>query len=118
VDWSGGSTGFERGRVPEKIGQHGQDTRELFFSDIRVPAANLLGDKEGLGFYRLMITSLYAGLAESALLEAIRYTNHRETFGRPLINFQHIRFELEQPTTASSSTSTAITNRLSRRWPN
>src|ERR1700739_3655498 len=46
--------GFERGRVLEKVGQHGQDTRELFFSDMRVPAANLLGEREGLGFYQLM----------------------------------------------------------------
>ncbi len=46
--------GFERGRVLDKIGQHGQDTRELFFSDMRVPVENLLGEKEGLGFYQLM----------------------------------------------------------------
>ncbi|MGO9505823.1 MAG: acyl-CoA dehydrogenase family protein [Mycobacterium sp.] len=95
--------GFERGRVLEKIGQHGQDTRELFFSDVRVPVANLLGEKEGLGFYQLMeqlprerlsLASQCAGLAEFAVLEAIRYTKQREAFGRPLIQFQHNRFEL------------------------
>ena len=46
--------GFERGRVLDKIGQHGQDTRELSFTDMRVPAANLLGGVEGQGFYQLM----------------------------------------------------------------
>jgi acyl-CoA dehydrogenase len=97
--------GFERGRVLEKVGQHGQDTRELFFSDMRVPAANLLGEREGLGFYQLMeqlarerliIASMCAGMAEAAVLEAIRYTKEREAFGRPLIKFQHTRFELAE----------------------
>lgn len=97
--------GFERGRVLEKVGQHGQDTRELFFSDMRVPVANLLGDQEGLGFYQLMdqlarerliIASLCAGMAEAAVLEALKYTKEREAFGRPLIKFQHNRFELAE----------------------
>jgi acyl-CoA dehydrogenase len=97
--------GFERGRVLEQIGRHGQDPRELFFSDMRVPATNLLGEKEGPGFYQLMeqltrerltIASLCAGVAENAVLEAIRHTKHREAFGRLLIKFQHNRFELAQ----------------------
>ncbi len=97
--------GFERGRVLEKVGQHGQDTRELFFTDMRVPAANLLGAQEGLGFYQLMeqlarerlvIASICAGMAEAAVLEAIKYTKQREAFGRELIKFQHTRFELAE----------------------
>ena len=109
--------GFERGRVLEKIGQHGQDTRELFFSDMRVPAANLLGDKEGLGFYQLMeqlarerliIAAQGAGMAESAVLQAIRYTKHREAFGRPLIKFQHNRFELAQLKAETLSIKTTV----------
>jgi acyl-CoA dehydrogenase len=97
--------GFERGRVLEKVGQHGQDTRELFFSDMRVPVANLLGEREGLGFYQLMeqlarerliIASMCSGMAEASLLEAIKYTKEREAFGRPLINFQHNRFQLAE----------------------
>ena len=97
--------GFERGRLLEKVGQHGQDTRELFFSDMRVPTANLLGDKEGQGFYQLMaqlarerliIASACAGMAEAAVLETIRYTKEREAFGRPLIEFQHNRFQLAE----------------------
>jgi acyl-CoA dehydrogenase len=97
--------GFERGRVLEKVGQHGQDTRELFFSDMRVPVTNLLGEQEGLGFYQLMeqlarerliIAALCAGMAEGAVVQAIRYTKEREAFGRPLIKFQHNKFELAQ----------------------
>ena len=109
--------GFERGRVLEKIGQHGQDTRELFFSDMRVPVANLLGEKEGLGFYQLMeqlarerlvIAAQAAGMAECAVLEAIRYTKHREAFGRQLIKFQHNRFELAQLKAETLSIKTTV----------
>lgn len=97
--------GFERGRVLEKVGQHGQDTRELFFTDMRVPVANLLGEQEGLGFYQLMsqlarerlvIGSICAGMAEAAVLEVIKYTKEREAFGKPLIKFQHNRFQLAE----------------------
>lgn len=97
--------GFERGRVLDKVGQHGQDTRELFFADMRVPVANLLGEKEGLGFYQLMeqlarerliIASVCAGMAEAAVLEAIKYTKEREAFGRTLIKFQHTKFQLAE----------------------
>lgn len=109
--------GFERGRVLEKIGQHGQDTRELFFSDMRVPIENLLGEKEGLGFYQLMqqlarerliIAAACAGMAEAAVLEAIRYTKQREAFGRPLIKFQHNRFELAQLKAETLSIKTTV----------
>ncbi|ORI19445.1 acyl-CoA dehydrogenase [Rhodococcus sp. 1163] len=95
--------GFERGRVLEKVGQHGQDTRELFFSDMRVPTANLLGEQEGIGFYQLMeqlarerlaIASVCSGMAEAAVLEAIKYSKEREAFGKPLIKFQHNKFAL------------------------
>ncbi|SOJ55318.1 Acyl-CoA dehydrogenase [Mycobacterium simulans] len=109
--------GFERGRVLEKVGQHGQDTRELFFTDMRVPAQNLLGDKEGLGFYQLMeqlarerliIAAVCAGMAEAAVLEAIRYTKQREAFGRPLIKFQHNRFELAELKAETLSIKTTV----------
>ncbi|WP_024806352.1 acyl-CoA dehydrogenase family protein [Nocardia sp. BMG51109] len=97
--------GFERGRILEKIGQHGQDTRELFFSDMRVPVSNLLGAQEGLGFTQLMaqlprerliIAAMCAGMAEAAVLETIRYAKERHAFGRPLIKFQHTKFELAE----------------------
>ncbi|MBF9351723.1 acyl-CoA dehydrogenase [Mycobacteroides chelonae] len=97
--------GFERGRVLEKVGQHGQDTRELFFSDMRVPVANRLGEEDGQGFIQLMtqlarerliIASGNAGMAEAAVLESIKYTKERQAFGQPLIKFQNTRFQLAE----------------------
>ena len=97
--------GFERGRVLEKVGQHGQDTRELFFSDMRVPVANRLGEEDGQGFIQLMtqlarerliIASGNAGKAEAAVLESIKYTKERQAFGQPLIKFQNTRFQLAE----------------------
>lgn len=98
-------SGFERGRVLEKVGQHGQDTRELFFSDMRVPVANRLGEEDGQGFIQLMtqlarerliIASGNAGMAEAAVLESIKYTKERQAFGQPLIKFQNTRFQLAE----------------------
>ncbi len=109
--------GFERGRVLQKIGQHGQDTRELFFSDMRVPVANLLGEQEGLGFYQLMeqlarerliIATLCAALAEAAVLEAIKYSKEREAFGRPIGNFQNTKFVLAECKTEALAIKTLV----------
>lgn len=100
--------GFERGRVLHKIGQHGQDTRELSFTDVRVPVANLLGEEEGQGFYQLMqqlprerliIGVSAVAAAEAALLETIAYTKERTAFGQPIFDFQNTRFELASLTT-------------------
>jgi acyl-CoA dehydrogenase len=135
TDSSQGAAGVSL--ILEKVGQHGQDTRELFFSDMRVPARNLLGAQEGLGFYQLMqylarerlaIASTCAGMAEAAVLEAIGYTKEREAFGRPLINSStpNSNWPNSRPkccrsrprsTTASSSTSMAITTRRLPRSP-
>ena len=96
--------GFSRGRVLDKIGMHGQDTRELFFDDMRVPAANLLGN-EGDGFVQLMTQlpreRLIIGVgavasAEAAVLETIKYVKEREAFGRPLLKFQNTQFVLAE----------------------
>lgn len=97
--------GFERGRVLQKVGQHGQDTRELFFTDMRVPVANRLGEEDGQGFFQLMtqlarerliIAAGNAGMAEAAVLESIEYTKEREAFGKPLIKFQNTKFQLAE----------------------
>jgi alkylation response protein AidB-like acyl-CoA dehydrogenase len=99
-----GLEGFSRGRTLEKIGMHGQDTAELAFTDVRVPAANLLG-AEGSGFAMLMNQlrqeRLIIGLgavaaAETALEETLRYTKQREVFGKPIFDMQHSRFELAE----------------------
>ncbi|EGD54423.1 acyl-CoA dehydrogenase family protein [Gordonia neofelifaecis] len=97
--------GFERGRVLEKIGQHGQDTRELSFTDMRVPADNLLGGVEGQGFYQLMSQlqreRLIIGVgavaaAEAAVSETIAYAKQREAFGKPILSFQNTKFVLAE----------------------
>ncbi|OBF94387.1 acyl-CoA dehydrogenase [Mycobacterium sp. 852002-51163_SCH5372311] len=115
--------GFERGRVLQKIGQHGQDTRELFFSDMRVPAANLLGEQEGQGFYQLMqqlarerliIATLCSALAEAAVVEAIKYSKEREAFGRPIGNFQNTKFTLAECKTDALAIKTFVDYAIQR----
>ena len=109
--------GFERGRVLDKIGQRGQDTRELFFSDMRVPVANLLGGEEGHGFYQLMqalpqerlaLAVTGATVCEAAVRETIKYTKDREAFGQPIIKFQNTGFVLAECATETFATRTFI----------
>jgi len=102
-----GMPGFERGRNLEKIGLHAQDTSELFFQDVRVPAANLLGE-EGGGFTALMQnlprervaigTAALAG-AERVFELTLGYCQQRHAFGRPIGRFQHNRFVLAEMAT-------------------
>ncbi|MGW3287401.1 acyl-CoA dehydrogenase family protein [Streptomyces sp. NPDC001002] len=95
--------GFQRGRVLKKIGQHSTDTAELFFDELRVPAANLLGPREGLGFTqlmeqlpqeRLLVAALGLTWLETAVDITVAYTKERQAFGRPLFELQNTRFEL------------------------
>ncbi|AWK76715.1 acyl-CoA dehydrogenase (plasmid) [Rhodococcus oxybenzonivorans] len=97
--------GFERGRVLEKIGGNGQDTRELAFVDMHVPAGNLLGDREGAGFSQLMnqlgqerliIGVMAAAAAQTAVALATDYARERKAFGKPIIEFQNTRFVLAE----------------------
>jgi alkylation response protein AidB-like acyl-CoA dehydrogenase len=97
-----GMSGFSRGRKLDKIGLHAQDTAELFFDDVRVPAANLLG-REGGGFVHLMerlprermsIAMLALTSARAALGWTVDYTTQRTAFGQPLAAFQNTAFEL------------------------
>jgi alkylation response protein AidB-like acyl-CoA dehydrogenase len=99
-----GMPGFERGRKLDKIGNRAQDTAELFFRDVRVPAANLLGE-EGRGFYYLMrnLPAERLGIAVYAIAHADRafevtrqYARDREAFGRPIGEFQVNRFALAE----------------------
>ena len=95
-----GMPGFERGRNLDKAGMKSQDTAELFFNDVRVPAANLIGE-EGRGFYHLMMSlpqerlsiavAAVAG-AERALALTIAYCKDRKAFGTPIGSFQNTRF--------------------------
>ncbi len=100
-----GLAGFERGRVLEKIGQHGQDTRELAFTDMRVPVTGLLGGVEGQGFAQLLeqlprerLTLGVEGvaMAEAAVAETVKYVKERTAFGKRLLDFQNTKFVLAE----------------------
>ena len=97
-----GTPGFTKGAKFEKIGLRGQDTSELFFSDVRVPVENRLGE-EGQGFAclmtelakeRLVIAIRAAASLEAMLDKTIAYTRERVVFGKPLLEFQNTRFKL------------------------
>jgi alkylation response protein AidB-like acyl-CoA dehydrogenase len=99
-----GMPGFERGRNLDKVGMHAQDTSELFFHDVRVPAANLLGE-EGGGFVALMqnlprerlaIGATALAGAETVFAATLAYCKERQAFGRAIGKFQHNRFVLAE----------------------
>lgn len=102
-----GTEGFTRGRALEKVGQHAQDTAELFFDNCRVPVENLLGE-EGQGFYYLMqnlqperlgvaIASVIA--MEDMLAHTTAYVKERHAFGQPISHFQNTQFALAEMAT-------------------
>jgi alkylation response protein AidB-like acyl-CoA dehydrogenase len=99
--------GFERGRNLDKVGQHAQDTAELFFTDVRVPKENLLG-KEGEGFLYLMTNlsqerlsiAVSAATACERIFElTLKYAGERTAFGKPIGKFQHNRFVVAEMAT-------------------
>jgi len=109
--------GFRRGRNLDKVGMKAQDTSELFFDDVRVPAANLLGPEEGSGFVQLMqqlpqerliITVSAIGAMERALDETIAYVKQREAFGKPVWEFQNTRFKLAEVQSTVLATRTFV----------
>jgi len=98
-----GLRGFRAGKPFEKVGMHAQDTCELFFDDVRVPAANLLGPVEGKGLTQMMSQLSYERLTvavtavatmESAVAETTAYVKERIAFGKPLFELQNTRFKL------------------------
>jgi acyl-CoA dehydrogenase len=100
-----GLPGYRVGRSLEKVGMHAQDTCELFFDDVRVPVANLLGPEEGKGFYQMMEQLPYERLTvavgavattEQAVAITIAYAKQRKAFGKSLIEFQNTRFKLAE----------------------
>jgi alkylation response protein AidB-like acyl-CoA dehydrogenase len=102
-----GMEGFERGRNLEKVGQHAQDTAELFFHDVRVPVENLLGE-EGQGFRymtanlaqeRLSIALSGVAAARGALGLTLDYVKERTAFGQTIGSFQNTRFALAEMAT-------------------
>lgn len=97
--------GFRRGRKLKKVGNHAQDTAELFFDDMHVPGDALLGGTENLGWKQLM-----HGLAQERMVVAVRsiamaraafeytleHVRSRRAWGKPIIDFQNTRFKLAE----------------------
>ena len=111
-----GMPGFERGRKLDKIGMAAQDTAELFFHQVRVPAANLLGRENG-GFLhladhlpqeRLGIAAYATAGAETAFAHTLAHCRTRTAFGQPIGSFQHVRFELAEMATEIDVTRTYV----------
>ncbi|MHA4851075.1 acyl-CoA dehydrogenase family protein [Rhodococcus sp. MSC1_016] len=97
--------GFTVGRVLDKVGQHGADTSELSFTDVRIPVDNLLGESEGQGFgqlmaqlvqERLIIGAQASGAMKRAVEDTVAYTKSRQAFGHSLFEFQNTAFELAE----------------------
>lgn len=97
--------GFRRGRILDKVGMEAQDTAELFFDDMKVPADALLGEDTGQGFIQLMtelpqerLNIAVQGVAamEKALRHTIEYVKDRKAFGKRIIDFQNTQFELAE----------------------
>jgi alkylation response protein AidB-like acyl-CoA dehydrogenase len=95
-----GMSGFERGRKLDKVGQQESDTAELFFTDVRIPGANVIGEVDR-GFIAMMerLPQERVGAAVSntahaqqILLETISYAKERKAFGEPIGSFQHNKF--------------------------
>ncbi len=100
-----GRAGFRVGRLLDKIGLKAQDTSELFFDDVEVPAENLLGGREGQGFYQLMgdlpyertIIAVSALAAmEGAYAATLAYVRDRRAFGQAIAEMQNTRFKLAE----------------------
>ena len=96
--------GFSKGKLLEKIGLKGQDTSELFFDEVRVPAANRLGEEnKGFGYlthqlaWERTIIGLRAAASIDALLEdTLAYVRERKVFGKTVFDFQNTKFKLAE----------------------
>jgi len=97
-----GTPGYELSAPMRKLGWHASDTRELSFTDCRVPEGNLLGER-GKGFRQFMeildggrisVASMGVGLAQGAYDLAFAYAQERQQFGRPISKFQAVQFQL------------------------
>jgi alkylation response protein AidB-like acyl-CoA dehydrogenase len=97
-----GTPGLTANKITNKVGVRASETAELYFDNVRVPAANLIGE-EGQGFKqamkvldggRISIAALSLGVAKGAYESALAYAKEREQFGKPIASFQAISFKL------------------------
>jgi acyl-CoA dehydrogenase len=97
--------GYRVGAPLAKVGMHETDTCEIFFENVRVPAANLLGGAEGRGlaqmlerlpYERLTVAAAAVAAAEQAVALTTRHVKERTAFGKPLLDLQNTRFMLAE----------------------
>ncbi len=96
------ASGYQVGRIEEKMGQKASDTTQILFEDCRIPADSVIG-KEGEG-YKIALSNLEAGrigiaaqclgMARAALEAAVKYAQERESFGKPIFEHQAVNFRL------------------------
>lgn len=103
----GGAAGMTLGKPEDKLGIRASDTREVAFSDTRIPAVNMVGE-ENRGFPialaildsgRIGVAAQAVGIAQAALDEALKYSQERQQFNRPISEFQAIQFKLADMST-------------------
>ena len=118
-----GLEGFERGRNLDKVGLKSNDTSELFFNDVRVPTANLLGADEGRGFFqlmeqlpqeRLLIANQAISAIERALAMTVDYVKERKAFGKTVMDFQNTQFKLAELKTEATIARVFVDNCVQR----
>ncbi|MDH3700279.1 MAG: acyl-CoA dehydrogenase family protein [Alphaproteobacteria bacterium] len=104
--------GFKVSRKLEKLGYKGIDSAELIFDNCRVPADNLVGGIEGMGFKHVMgglelgrinVAARGVGVAQASLDEAVKYSQQRETFGKPICEHQAIQLKLADMATRTEA---------------
>jgi len=100
--------GFEANKLTGKMGARATITAELSFNDVRVPESNLIGDKEGKGFYQIVdmfnrtrvgVAAQGIGVAQGAFEMAVRYTKKRQQFGKSISSFQATQFKIAEMAT-------------------
>jgi acyl-CoA dehydrogenase len=100
--------GYRVGRRLDKLGMKAQDTSELFFDDVTIPADRLLGGVEGRGmqqlmqdlpYERLLIGVIGQAMMEGAFAATLQYVQEREAFGQRIVDFQNTRFKLSEVAT-------------------
>jgi len=115
--------GFRRGRNLDKVGMKSNDTSELFFDDVRVPADALLGPEQGQGFVQLMqqlpqerlLIAVYAiARIERALMVTLDYVKQRKAFGKSIIDFQNSQFVLAECKTEATIAKVFVDNCIER----
>jgi acyl-CoA dehydrogenase len=119
-----GTPGLTVGTPDKKMGQKGAHTADVIFEDCRVPAAALLGGREGIGFKtamkvldrgRLHISALCVGVAERLIRDSLRYAMERKQFGQPIAEFQLVQAMLADSRTEAYAGRCMVLDAATRR---